>query len=245
VLNGDVPEVLALHRLLPAGHPAREALPGFVHRFSLHDPTADAWYDRTAGQLMLFGAPLLPRGALPLVGDHNVANALAAALAVSVADFNHRAPEARRAIADALAMFRALPHRLEVVAMRDGVTWINDSKSTNVGSTLVAVQGMDRPAVVLLGGRHKGEPYTPLLPALRTAARAVLAYGEAAPLIERDLAGHVPFERLGSSFDEVVARARALAQPGDAILLSPACSSYDMFANYQDRGDTFRRLATA
>jgi len=71
----------------------------------------------------------------------------------------------------------------------------------------------------------------------------VLAYGEAAPLVERDLAGFVPVERLGSSFDEVMQRARAVSAPGDVVLLSPACSSYDMFANYEERGATFRRLA--
>jgi UDP-N-acetylmuramoylalanine--D-glutamate ligase len=102
---------------------------------------------------------------------------------------------------------------------------------------------MQQPYVLLLGGRHKGEPYTALAEPFRRARRRVLAYGEAAPIIERDLGGLVPVERLGSSFDEVIARARALTGPGDAVLLSPACSSYDMFDNYEQRGATFRRLA--
>jgi UDP-N-acetylmuramoylalanine--D-glutamate ligase len=102
---------------------------------------------------------------------------------------------------------------------------------------------MTRPTIVLLGGRHKGEPYTALAEPLRRIAKAVIAYGEAGPLVEADLAGVVPVHRLGFDFGEVVARARALASAGDAVLLSPACSSYDMFANYMERGETFKRLA--
>ncbi len=149
----------------------------------------------------------------------------------------------RAAIARGLASFRALAHRLEVVGEFGGVTWINDSKATNVSSTLVAIAGMTRPTVLLLGGRHKGEPYTALAEPLRRSGKAVIAYGEAGPLIARDLAGVVPVEQLGRSFDEVIARARALAAPGDVVLLSPACSSYDMFTNYEERGAVFRRLA--
>jgi UDP-N-acetylmuramoylalanine--D-glutamate ligase len=104
---------------------------------------------------------------------------------------------------------------------------------------------MRKPTVLLLGGRHKGEPYTALGDELRRTGRAVIAYGEAAPLIETDLGGVVPLERLGSSFDDVLSRARALARPGDAVLLSPACSSYDMFDNYEQRGREFKRLASA
>ena len=84
------------------------------------------------------------------------------------------------------------------------MSWINDSKSTNVASTLVALRGMTRPTVLLLGGRHKGEPYTPLVPELQRTVKAVIAYGEAAPLVETDLDEFVPLTRLGSSFDEVI-----------------------------------------
>jgi len=99
--------------------------------------------------------------------------------------------------------------------------------------------------ILLLGGRHKGEPYTALIEPLRRIGKKVLAYGESAPIIEKDLAGLVPLERLGSSFPDVIARARALAEPGDVVLLSPACSSYDMFNNYEERGAEFKRLALA
>ena len=143
-----------------------------------------------------------------------------------------------------LSSFRALPHRLEPVREVGGVLWINDSKATNIASTTVAVAAMDRPFVLLLGGRHKGEPYTGLAPRLRERCRLVIAFGEAGPLVERDLAGAVPLER-GTTFEDVVARARRAARPGDVVLLSPACSSYDMFRNYEERGATFRQLVEA
>jgi UDP-N-acetylmuramoylalanine--D-glutamate ligase len=100
---------------------------------------------------------------------------------------------------------------------------------------------MDRPYVLLLGGRHKGEPYTGLAPLLAERCRRVIAYGEAGSLVEQDLTGKVALER-GTTFEDVLARARRAAQPGDAVLLSPACSSYDMFKNYEERGATFRRI---
>ena len=251
VLNGDQKEVLDLPRALPddAVAPAlratRSAWPlGEVCRFSLVSHDADAWYDRTHDQLVVLGEPLLARSELHLFGDHNVANALAASLAVMIGDERHRTAEARRSIAEGLRSFRALKHRLEVAGEYGGVLWINDSKATNVSSTLVAVEGMTRPTILLLGGRHKGEPYTALAPAIQRTCRLVLAYGESAPIVEQDLGSLVRVERLGSDFAQVVARARALARPGDVVLLSPACSSFDMFRNYEERGATFKRLAS-
>src|SRR5699024_10811767 len=123
------------------------------------------------------------------------------------------------------------------------VEWINDSKATNVASTMVAVAGMTKPYVLLLGGRHKGEPYSALAEPFRKHGKVVLAYGESAPIVEQDLGGLVPVERLGTSFRDVLARAAALAGSGEAVLLSPACSSFDMFDNYAQRGAEFRRLA--
>jgi len=218
-------------------------IPGTHHTFSLEQSGSAAAYERDRGRLMLFGEPLLDRADLSLIGDHNVANALAASLAVAAADPAHRTVEARARIAAGLKSFRALAHRLEVVGEFGGVEWINDSKATNVDSARVAIAGMTRPTVLLLGGRHKGEPYTSLAAPIRDHVKAIIAYGEAGPTVERDLAGVVPIERLGSSFETVMARARALAVPGDAVLLSPACSSYDMFDNYEMRGAEFRRLA--
>ena len=212
-------------------------------RFTTLDGVADGYFDRARDLLVVLGAPLVARADLALLGDHNVANALAAALAVMGADEAHRSDDARGRIGDALRRFRALEHRIEPAGSYAGVEWINDSKSTNVASTLVALRGMRQPTVLLLGGRHKGEPYSALADELRRTARAVIAYGESASIVEADLGGVVPVERLGSSFDDVLARARELAHPGDAVLLSPACSSYDMFDNYEQRGREFKRIA--
>jgi UDP-N-acetylmuramoylalanine--D-glutamate ligase len=216
--------------------------PGLHARFSL-ERECDAWFDRARGELMVLGQPITRREDLQLLGDHNVANALAATLAVMLSDPEHRTPDATRLIGRGLRSFRGLEHRIEIVGEVDGVLWINDSKSTNVTSTVVALRGMTRPTVLLLGGRHKGEPYTSLLHEITRTVREVIAYGEAAPLIERDLKGKVPVHRLGSSFDDVMAKARRVAHSGDAVLLSPACSSYDMFDNYEQRGEVFKRLA--
>jgi UDP-N-acetylmuramoylalanine--D-glutamate ligase len=242
VLNADDPLTLTL----PGRRPGAEeegGLAGHTYLFSLSNPLADAHYDRGANQLVVLGEPLVSRGDVALLGDHNVANTLAASLAVMVADEKHVVPEARRVLAAGIRSFRALGHRLEPVGEFGGVVWINDSKATNVSSTLVAIEGMTRPTVVLLGGRHKGEPYTSLIAPLKRAAKRVLAYGEAGERIADDLGASLPVERLGTSFEAVMARAREIAEPGDAVLLSPACSSYDMFRNYEERGAEFRRLA--
>lgn len=237
VVNADDAEVMR----------RTQSVAGVPHRFSLKDSHAEGWYDASHAMLMLGGAPLLERALLPLMGDHNVANALCAALAVWVADPGFQTPTGRAKIAAGLMSFHAIPHRLEPVGEVDGVLWVNDSKATNIGAARTALEGMTRPTVLLLGGRHKGEPYTAMLDAVKQHAKVVLAYGESAAMIEADLVpalgGAVPVERLGSSFEQVISRARALAARGDVVLLAPACSSYDMFKNYEERGATFRRLA--
>ena len=206
-------------------------------RFSLTG-RADGWYDRAGARLMLGDRPLMPRGELPLLGDHNIANALAAALAAVAAG-----AEPSR-VAEGLRTFRAIPHRVEPVREVNGVLWINDSKSTNITSTEVAIAALDRPFVLLLGGRHKGEPYDRLAEPLRGRCRAVVAYGEAGPQVVRDLGSRMTVVSAGD-FADVLATARGLAQPGDAVLLSPACSSYDMFKNYEERGERFRAAVEA
>jgi UDP-N-acetylmuramoylalanine--D-glutamate ligase len=223
VLNGDDGEVLRR----AAGRPGR------VQRFSLRK-RAEGWYDRGTGRLMLGDAGLIPRDQVALLGDHNVANALCAALIA------RQAGGTMQGIAAGLRTFRALPHRVEPVREVHGVLWINDSKATNVSSTRVAVEAMDRPFVLLLGGRHKGEPYTALAGAAAGRCRGVIAYGESRDLIVGDLGGRLPVTRAGTDFGEVLSIARTLAKEGDAVLLSPACSSYDMFQNYEDRGAQFR-----
>ena len=227
VSNADDPAVAAMVRGVAGTH----------LRFSI-GRRADGWFDRAGARLMLGDEALLPRGELPLLGDHNVANALAAALVA------RRAGCATDRIAAGLRTFRAIPHRVEPIRQVGGVLWINDSKSTNITSTEVAVASLDRPFVLLLGGRHKGEPYTRLAAPLKTRCRAVVAYGEAGPIVARDLGADVRVVTAGD-FDDVLATARGLAQPGDAVLLSPACSSYDMFRNYEERGERFRAAVEA
>lgn len=233
VLNGDDPAVVAL----PAGAKGRR----FYFRTSgeLQAGEVGGFIDRNKDLILRLGSEdsLLLRGhELRLLGAHNLANALAAAIATAAAEIP------LESIHDGLVSFRGLAHRLEILAKIDGVTWINDSKATNVASTKVALESMTQPTVLLLGGRHKGEPYTALLGPMRERVKQVLAYGEAAPEIVKDLGGEVPVEAIVGSFDEVVDRAAALAQSGDAVLLSPACASFDMFENYEQRGDRFRAL---
>ncbi len=221
-------------------------VPGTHRRFSVNGLDVDALYDDAHDAVRLLGDDLMRRAEIPLLGHHNVANVLAATLAVVSADKAFTTPAARDLLADGVRTFHGLPNRLEVVAEQGGVVWINDSKATNVSSARVAIDGMTRPAVVLLGGKHKGESYASLAAPLGRHARRVIAYGEAGLQIANDLKGaglSVPLERLESSFEDVVTRARAAATAGDAVLLSPACSSFDMFKNYEERGETFRRLA--
>ena len=227
VSNADDPAVEAMTRGVAGKH----------RRFSVRE-RADAWYDRGAGNLVLGAGTILRRARLPLLGDHNVANALAAIL---VAAEIGASPSG---IAAGLESFRAIPHRVEPVREVDGVLWINDSKSTNITSTEVAIDALDRPFVLLLGGRHKGEPYTRLRDRLASRCRAVVAYGEAGPQIVSDLKNGLTVVP-ARSFTDVLATARKLARAGDAVLLSPACSSYDMFRNYEERGDTFRAAVQA
>ncbi len=233
VVNADDPRSLAMV----------EGVPGAIFQFSAAGRFSDAFYDRQHRRLIVEDEPLVSRGDFPLLGEHNVANALAGALAVFVAAPAFGSIEAHRRVSGALRTFRPLPHRLEPVGEFGDVLWINDSKATNVSSALVAIESMTRPTVLLLGGRHKNEPYVSLLPAIAGHCHAVLAYGEATDAIMRDLEGRAPVQRVAGGFPAVVEKARALARPGDAILLAPACSSYDMFSNYEERGRTFAAAA--
>ncbi|MDB4946819.1 MAG: UDP-N-acetylmuramoylalanine--D-glutamate ligase [Labilithrix sp.] len=173
------------------------------------------------------------RSRIGLSGGHNALN-VAAALA-AVAPFELHAG----VIEEVLERFRGLPHRMALVRAHRGVRWYDDSKGTNVGASVTAVRGIAEERVVLIaGGKDKGGSYEPLADALREKGRAAVLIGEAIPLLARALAGVVPLEE-ASSMADAVARAARLAQPGDAVLLSPACSSFDMFRDYKERGDVF------
>ncbi|HSH46489.1 MAG TPA: UDP-N-acetylmuramoyl-L-alanine--D-glutamate ligase [Longimicrobiales bacterium] len=174
---------------------------------------------------------------LRLLGGHNHANALAAALAAFAVTGDVVA------LREGLRSFPPLRHRLEPLGEVAGVLWVNDSKATNVASCRVAVESMTRPTVLLLGGRHKGEDYGQLRDSLGHVKR-VLAYGEAADQVAAALDGVVDVERMTGSFEVVVRRAAEAAVPGDAVLLAPACASFDMFRDYEERGELFARLVS-
>src|SRR5512137_516847 len=176
-----------------------------------------------------------------LRGRHNRENAMAAVACARV--MGVPGPVVQRGLDE----FPGLPHRLELGAERGGVEWVNDSKATNVDSTAVGLSAFPAgtPSVVLLlGGRGKKAPYSPLRPLFPGRVKALLTLGEDAPAIERELGDLGPTESCGD-LATAVSRAALLAAPGDVVLLSPACASYDQFQSYEERGEAFRRLASA
>ncbi len=176
---------------------------------------------------------------LPLSGAHNASNALAAcALA-------HLAGAPLAALAQGLRSFRGLPHRMQRVALRGGVEWLDDSKGTNVGATVAALKGLAKKAVLILGGEGKGQNFAPLVPVIREHALRVLLIGRDAELIGKAIAASgVPMERV-ASMEKAVLRAAKAAAPGSAVLLSPACASFDMFRDYRHRGEVFAAAVKA
>jgi UDP-N-acetylmuramoylalanine--D-glutamate ligase len=173
-----------------------------------------------------------------LVGRHNQANALAALLAGRLAGAS---PEQATA---ALRAFKPLAHRMELVAEIDGVAFYDDSKGTNVGAVVAALEGFPRPVVLVAGGRDKGGDYGPLAAALGETGRAAVLIGEAADKMQSALQGVLPVER-AATLEAAVATAKSLARPGDAVVLSPACSSFDMFRDYAHRAEIFRAAVAA
>jgi len=169
-----------------------------------------------------------------LVGQrHNQANALAALLAARLAGASQEAARA------GLFAFRPLAHRMELVAEVDGVAYYDDSKGTNVGAVVAALDGFPRPVVLIAGGRDKGGDYAPLAEALRRFGRAAILIGEAADKMQAAFAPVLPVER-APTLEAAVDAAHRLARPGDAVVLSPACSSFDMFRDYAHRAEVFR-----
>ena len=181
------------------------------------------------------GVPLLALDELPLAGRHNAANALAA-LALCEGGLGI----APQTLVDGLKAFRGLPHRVELVAERaDGVRYYDDSKGTNVGATVAALDGLSSPVVLIAGGDGKGQDFSPLADALARHARAVVLIGRDAARIEAAIDGCGVSLEHAADLDRAVERANALAQPGDVVLLSPACASLDMFRNYAHRAEVF------
>jgi UDP-N-acetylmuramoylalanine--D-glutamate ligase len=180
---------------------------------------------------------VLAQADLALPGAHNLENALAALAAAGCLG------TPAEAIAAGLRQFEGLPHRTELVAESGGVRWVNDSKGTNVDATKKSLEGFGPGRVLLiLGGRDKHGDFAALGPLVAHAARKVFTIGEAAPAIERVLSAVVEIENAGT-MEKAVRRAAELARPGDTVLLSPACASFDQYRNFEERGDHFSRLA--
>ena len=174
------------------------------------------------GKLMQGGKEILGIEELPMRGMHNVANALAACALVTTV----------RGSFTGLRSFKGLPHRLELVGVRAGKEWYDDSKGTNVGATVAALRGLGKKVVLILGGEGKGQDFTPLREPVRRFAAKVLLIGRDAPLIAKVVGG----ERC-ASLEEAVQKASSVS--AEAVLLSPACASFDMFRDYKHRGEVF------
>jgi UDP-N-acetylmuramoylalanine--D-glutamate ligase len=225
VVNADEPEVTRMpragQRVISFG-----LLDGKADYSVLTPPQAqEPWLARR-------GAALLPVAALKISGRHNAANALAT-LALGDALRLPLAP-----MLDELRDFTGLPHRTQWVADINGIRYINDSKGTNVGATLAAVNGLAGPLVVIAGGDGKGQDFTPLAAVFRGKVRTAILLGRDAGLIETALAGISHTARV-ETMQEAVRAAARFAQPGDTVLLSPACASVDMFRDYAHRGNVF------
>ncbi len=183
--------------------------------------------------LALHGRPILAVNELLVAGIHNQANALAALALGGVLGL----PEA--AMCEALRHYKGLKHRMQFVANIDGVSWVNDSKATNVGACIAALQGFKNTDVVLIaGGDAKGADMNELLPIFKEKVKALLLIGKDGMLIKRAVNDRVPVFELGT-LKKAVKKAAKIAQSGDTVLLSPACASLDQFSNYQERGALF------
>ncbi|MDR5898065.1 UDP-N-acetylmuramoyl-L-alanine--D-glutamate ligase [Halomonas vilamensis] len=234
VVNGDDP-----HTWPDVSHRV-----GHVTPFTRHAPEKDSPDDNTWGLGESDGEPCLLHGATPwlpvrelgMAGQHNQLNALTALAMGQVLGFEHKA------MCDVLRRFKGLKHRSEVVATVEGVRWVNDSKGTNVGATLAAIEGigptLSGKLILLAGGDGKGADFTPLAAPLAAHARQALLFGRDALRLDAALKAYVETHHY-ADLTQAMEAAAQLAMPGDCVLLSPACASLDQFPNYQRRGDVF------
>ncbi len=229
VWNGDDPELAGVD------------LGGCARRIEFcRGASPDCEVAAAEGQIFYDGEPLIATEELGIPGEHNVDNAMAVAAAALAFGIG------RDAVVAGLRSFAGVPHRLELVAEWNGIKFVNDSKATNVASATVGIGSFDRGVHAILGGSDKGESFAPLVTPL--AERAVAAYliGDTAERMAAELApladAGVPLRR-ASDFDDAVRTAADAAAPGDVVLLSPACASYDAFPNFEARGERFRQIA--
>jgi UDP-N-acetylmuramoylalanine--D-glutamate ligase len=226
VLNRQDPRVkgmaIAGRRLLTFGLDA----PGAEQDFGIRENRGEAW-------LVQGDRFLLPLSQLPISGLHNASNAMAALALCQGIGLDPVA------LLPALRAFRGLPHRVERVTEFGGVSYFDDSKGTNVGATVAALEGLGRPVVVILGGDGKGQDFSPLQAAVAGHCRAVVLIGRDGPKIGEAIAGCGVPVLTAADMAAAVTAAAAAARPGDAVLLSPACASFDMFRNYEHRAQVF------
>ena len=226
VINEQLRHVVTEARMLP---------------FAEHCETDTAAYVDAENELV-FNTPgtcmTMPRADLALNGLHNVFNSMAAGLSACL--FDIRRDDIRAALAD----FHGVEHRLEFTADIDGVRWINDSKATNVNSCWYALEAMDRPTVLILGGKDKGNDYSEILPLVKEKVKAIVAMGVDNAKIVDFFSGIVPVTDTHTLADAVEA-CRSLANAGDTVLLSPCCASFDLFKSYEDRGRQFKAAVHA
>jgi UDP-N-acetylmuramoylalanine--D-glutamate ligase len=210
---------------VPTGDARRVAFGGAGSDLELRD-----------GELLWHGEPLMGTSEIRLRGEHNLENAMGAAATAFASGWP------AGAVRSTLATFAGVPHRLEEVADRDGVLYVNDSKATNVASARVGIEAFPGRVHAILGGSIKGGGFTGLRGSLESRGVAAYLIGDSAERLAADLHGAVPLHHCGDLASAVEA-ARAAAQPGDVILLSPATASYDQYPNYERRGEHFRELA--
>ncbi|HVZ37750.1 MAG TPA: UDP-N-acetylmuramoyl-L-alanine--D-glutamate ligase [Candidatus Kapabacteria bacterium] len=213
----------SIRREVPVGAFSREGV------MILRTPAGDAVREES----------VLPAAAIRIRGPHNLYNSMAAALAARLMDVP------AGTIARALQEFAGVPHRLEPVRELDGVRYVNDSKATNVDSLWYALSSFSEPIVLIAGGRSKKNVYDAVLPLIHERVKAAVLIGDAADEMEQAFAAHTAIHRAGYSMENAVGIARSMAAPGDVVLLSPACASFDMFNNYEHRGDVFKSLVNA
>ena len=203
--------------------------------FGLETPLPDYAIRRHQGHEWLFAhdCPVMPKSEVRLTGRHNLANVLAAlALGEAVG-------LSKTAMVEAIRNFGGLPHRTEWVAELDGVTFINDSKATNVGACLAALKGMDRPVILIAGGDGKGADFGVLREAVKQSVKALVLIGRDAPLL-REALGDLVETVMAANLGAAVRASKGLAAAGDVVMLAPACASLDQFSDYQERGRRFQ-----
>jgi UDP-N-acetylmuramoylalanine--D-glutamate ligase len=203
------------------------------HFFSRTDGIADGAF-RFGGMLYLNGTAVMAASDVRLRGEHNIENVLASLVITS----SYSVPSST--LTAVISEFRGVEHRIEYVATVRGVSFYNDSKATNVDSAIKAVSSFDHNLILILGGRDKGASYASLVQAMRGRVKHILLIGEAAGKIAAEVGKKFPMTSV-SSLEDAVRQGASLGEPGDTVLLSPACASFDMFENYEHRGRVFKK----